>query len=451
MSIVAEKHAPIIRVETESVEVRPAVPTMDATEAARYQRELRVAVIIVFKWMHKTADGRFVARKEHADTDVMCKINIYPLPAFETAAGLAMHIWRDCPHAEASTPNALGLTKLGRARRNIEVESREFTCACTSCCKQFPVDVMAFDFSNGVSAQDVLNKRQHWLQCDTLSGTIGEWIQAVTMARRRAREPFNIWRRGQLIGALLLAFSSNVGMSQTMNSYVPMSAFVSLVNARHALDVVIAHPAIRYFTHISSRIAHARTLGHLVMCTHEGHCIIMQWPPLTKACIVPRTYSCDAVAFDNALAKTELVLSAKSREYAFRVTQAARMDYTVRGDIGHASRDRECEGTLPDAKHSTSLLNGSGMVMIVSPDADVVRSSLRPDEPVKLDAYYGPMCSSCSVHETVATPLFRCAQCRHTRYCSKVCQRTHWPTHRSQCVPRSSIQASPTALHPPPA
>ena len=42
------------------------------------------------------------------------------------------------------------------------------------------------------------------------------------------------------------------------------------------------------------------------------------------------------------------------------------------------------------------------------------------------------VCTSCC--KTFNKPLKGCAHCRKTRYCSKECQRQHWPEHKAQCA-----------------
>jgi len=43
----------------------------------------------------------------------------------------------------------------------------------------------------------------------------------------------------------------------------------------------------------------------------------------------------------------------------------------------------------------------------------------------------GPTCTNCGA----ADPPHRCGQCHATPYCSRACQRHHWPDHRGHCVP----------------
>jgi len=46
-----------------------------------------------------------------------------------------------------------------------------------------------------------------------------------------------------------------------------------------------------------------------------------------------------------------------------------------------------------------------------------------------------PECGSCGIKEGPTTKLWRCARCMGSRYCSKPCQRSHWPHHKPICTP----------------
>lgn len=44
------------------------------------------------------------------------------------------------------------------------------------------------------------------------------------------------------------------------------------------------------------------------------------------------------------------------------------------------------------------------------------------------------MASTCSSPECSQTGALRCTGCSEVSYCSKDCQRTHWPTHKKNCA-----------------
>lgn len=49
---------------------------------------------------------------------------------------------------------------------------------------------------------------------------------------------------------------------------------------------------------------------------------------------------------------------------------------------------------------------------------------------MKIESVY---CEYCCI-EFPSTVLFKCSQCRSVQYCSKICQRKHWPQHENYCA-----------------
>jgi ankyrin repeat protein len=56
-----------------------------------------------------------------------------------------------------------------------------------------------------------------------------------------------------------------------------------------------------------------------------------------------------------------------------------------------------------------------------------------------------PKCANpdCKTVDAEKEPNLRCGRCKHPSYCSKDCQRIHWPTHKPIC---NVLQSNPNAL-----
>lgn len=56
--------------------------------------------------------------------------------------------------------------------------------------------------------------------------------------------------------------------------------------------------------------------------------------------------------------------------------------------------------------------------------------------------YFIHKCAQCKKEEAKNNALDRCARCKNVHYCSKVCQRAHWKTHKPDCKPIESAEES---------
>jgi hypothetical protein len=43
-------------------------------------------------------------------------------------------------------------------------------------------------------------------------------------------------------------------------------------------------------------------------------------------------------------------------------------------------------------------------------------------------------CAACGANSSAGAAFKKCARCKAVRYCSKDCQRTHWPVHKASCA-----------------
>jgi len=65
---------------------------------------------------------------------------------------------------------------------------------------------------------------------------------------------------------------------------------------------------------------------------------------------------------------------------------------------------------------------------------------MAPPTEEEIDAYMEkcrtekPSCANCGKTDV---PLFTCSRCKQVKYCSPVCQKTHWSIHKSDCKPSS--------------
>ena len=76
-----------------------------------------------------------------------------------------------------------------------------------------------------------------------------------------------------------------------------------------------------------------------------------------------------------------------------------------------AERKRRSDATFQD------LVNNRGFMTIDAQGEDLGK----------------PVCTTCFAADTPQKPLRKCSACSGVRYCSRDCQRTHWPQHREQC------------------
>jgi hypothetical protein len=53
------------------------------------------------------------------------------------------------------------------------------------------------------------------------------------------------------------------------------------------------------------------------------------------------------------------------------------------------------------------------------------------------DAVGAPCCTLCNLAEGPKCKLMSCVCCRQAVYCSKDCQKRHWPIHKKVCKPPS--------------
>lgn len=57
-------------------------------------------------------------------------------------------------------------------------------------------------------------------------------------------------------------------------------------------------------------------------------------------------------------------------------------------------------------------------------------------------------CGGCGAAASASVPLFRCAACRGQWYCSRGCQRAHWPAHKGGCRGRAAGEGRGAAAEP---
>jgi hypothetical protein len=58
-----------------------------------------------------------------------------------------------------------------------------------------------------------------------------------------------------------------------------------------------------------------------------------------------------------------------------------------------------------------------------------------------------PSCSICAKPQhDLASPLLRCSRCKTTTYCSKACQTTGWPIHKTTCQPWIPVFSGPPTV-----
>ena len=55
-----------------------------------------------------------------------------------------------------------------------------------------------------------------------------------------------------------------------------------------------------------------------------------------------------------------------------------------------------------------------------------------------------PTCAACGKQENTNTKLMACAQCKSIKYCTKLCQRNDWPSHKTTCNKRFMAHVSST-------
>ncbi|KAG2134485.1 hypothetical protein DEU56DRAFT_913672 [Suillus clintonianus] len=79
---------------------------------------------------------------------------------------------------------------------------------------------------------------------------------------------------------------------------------------------------------------------------------------------------------------------------------------------------------------------------VTHPDRDdIFRATATPSDLIKRHAKtFGVQCTQC---QKVLDKLLKCSKCKGVWYCSKECQKEHWPTHKSAC---HAVECSSGAL-----
>ena len=161
------------------------------------------------------------------------------------------------------------------------------------------------------------------------------------------------------------------------------------------------------------------------------------------------------------LAKVEIV-----RDYGMvQVTRALVYEplHTPEMESFDNFRSRTIEGRIHERSFTTPMGMFSTFIMMEKEDAmlpDVRVVSLKNEHGVKYQSVFlNPredgvfftmgvslrMCSECNQRKM---QFFKCSSCRndddyHVRYCSKACQREHWPIHKKSCLSRNPVSARP--------
>jgi ankyrin repeat protein len=97
----------------------------------------------------------------------------------------------------------------------------------------------------------------------------------------------------------------------------------------------------------------------------------------------------------------------------------------------------ELEPPTTDAQAATphTLSLQGGHVHVAQFLEAAVRSRSTGGEPVDTEG----TCAACGSSSPADAQFKKCSRCRAVRYCSKDCQRTHWPVHKATCTAPTDV------------
>jgi len=95
-----------------------------------------------------------------------------------------------------------------------------------------------------------------------------------------------------------------------------------------------------------------------------------------------------------------------------------------------------------------ALLPRTNIIVAEDSKTDKLLTELISIEPESLGAWFVTVTSLrlCTQCHQKKMQFYKCSACRndgcyHVRYCSKACQRAHWPIHKKSCLSRNPISA----------